>query len=57
MASLTAASWKSIGSYVQVAGAGAFVLGVVLSLHHYAIGICFLMGAAAFFAGKKLRGA
>ena len=49
------ASWKAIGSYVQVAGAGAFLVGATLSLHHYAIGICFIAGAAAFFVGKKLR--
>jgi hypothetical protein len=50
-------SWNSIGLYVQIAGAGAFIAGVVLSLHHYAIGICFIVGAAAFFIGKKLRAA
>jgi hypothetical protein len=49
-------SWHSIGLYVQIAGAGAFIAGVVLSLHHYAIGICFIAGAAAFYAGKKLKG-
>jgi hypothetical protein len=50
-------SLQSIGLYVQIAGAGAFIAGVVLSLHHYGIGICFIAGAAAFFIGKKLRGA
>jgi hypothetical protein len=49
-------SKQAIGLYVQIAGAGAFIVGVVLSLHHYATGICFIAGAAAFFAGKKLRG-
>jgi hypothetical protein len=48
-------SWHSIGLYVQIAGAGAFVAGVVLSLHHYAIGICFIAGAAAFYIGKKMK--
>jgi hypothetical protein len=48
-------STKSIGLYVQIAGAGAFIAGVALSLQHYAIGICFIGGAAAFFVGKKLR--
>jgi hypothetical protein len=48
-------SWHSIGLYVQIAGAGAFIAGIVLSLHHYATGICFIAGAAAFFIGKKLR--
>jgi hypothetical protein len=49
-------SWHSIGLYVQIGGAGAFMVGVVLSLHHYAIGICFIAGAAAFYVGKKLKG-
>ncbi len=48
-------SWHSIGLYVQIAGAGAFITGVVLSLHHYAIGICFIAGAAAFYIGKKMK--
>jgi hypothetical protein len=47
---------KGIGIYVQIGGAGAFVVGAILSLHHYAIGICFVAGAAAYFAGKKMRG-
>jgi hypothetical protein len=50
-------SWQSIGLYVQIAGAGAFIVGALLSLHHYAIGICFVTGAAAFFIGKKMRAA
>jgi hypothetical protein len=50
-------SWHSIGLYAQIAGAGAFIVGVVLSFHHYAIGICFIAGAAAFYVGKKLRAA
>ena len=50
-------SWHSIGLYVQIARAGAFIAGVVLSLHHYATGICFIAGAAAFYVGKKLRAA
>jgi hypothetical protein len=52
---MATSSWLSIGSYVQLAGAGAFIVGAVLSLHHYAIGICFIAGAAAFYAGKKLK--
>jgi len=51
----TTFSTKSIGLYVQIAGAGAFIAGFALSLQHYAIGICFIGGAAAFFVGKKLR--
>jgi hypothetical protein len=46
---------QSIGLYVELAGGGAFVAGVILSLHHYVIGICFVAGAAAFYVGKKMR--
>ena len=52
---MSTTSWYSIGQYVQLAGAGSFIAGAVLSLHHYAIGTCFLAGAAAFYAGKKLK--
>ena len=52
---MATSSWHSIAQYVQLAGAGAFIAGAVLSLHHYAIGVCFIAGAAAFYAGKKLR--
>jgi hypothetical protein len=48
-------SWKSIGLYVQIAGGGAFLAGVALSLEHVAIAVCFIAGAAAFFVGKKLK--
>jgi len=48
-------STQSIGLYVQIAGAGAFLAGVALSLHHFATGICLIAGAAAFFIGKKMR--
>jgi len=48
-------SWHSIGRYMQIAGAGTFLVGGLLSLHHHAIGICFVAGAAAFYAGKKLQ--
>ncbi len=40
---------------MQLGGAGAFVVGLILSAPHYAIGICFIAGAAAFYAGKKLK--
>jgi hypothetical protein len=53
----TKLSTQSIGLYLQIAGACAFFAGVALSLQHYAIGICFIGGAAAFFAGKKMRAA
>ncbi len=48
---------QTIGQWVQLSGAGAFVIGLILSAHHYAIGICFVAGAAAFYIGKKLRAA
>jgi hypothetical protein len=48
-------SWHSIGQYTQIAGAGAFLVGAVLSLEHVAIALCFIGGAAAFYAGKKLK--
>jgi hypothetical protein len=44
-----------IGQYVQLGGLGAFVAGGILSLHHYAIGACFLVGAVAYYVGGKLR--
>ena len=50
-------SMRSVGQYLQLAGAGVFLLGAILSLHHHAIGICFLAGAAAFYLGKKMRAA
>jgi len=50
-------STQSIGLYLQIAGTGAFLAGVALSLQHSAIGICFIGGAAAFLAGKKMRAA
>jgi hypothetical protein len=54
---MATASSHVIGQYVQLAGAGVFITGAILSLHHYAIGICFVAGAAAFYVGKKLRAA
>jgi hypothetical protein len=52
---MTTAQSHSVGQYVQLAGAGAFVTGVILSVHHYAIGICFVAGAAAIYIGTKLK--
>jgi hypothetical protein len=54
---MTTSPSQSLGQYVQLAGAGAFITGAILSLHHYAIGICFVAGAAAFYVGKKMRAA
>ncbi len=55
-ASAAALSKQAIGLYVQIGGAAAFIVGIVLSLHHYGTGICFIAGAAAFFIGKKMKG-
>jgi hypothetical protein len=52
-----AANKKTIGYYVQLAGIAAFVVGVVLSVHHVAIGTAFLGGAAAFYVGQKMQAA
>jgi hypothetical protein len=46
-----------IGEVAQIAGVGAVVLGVVLSLHHWGAAAALIGGIAAFFVGKKLRGA
>ena len=54
---MTASASHSLGQWLQLAGAGAFIAGAILSLHHYAIGICFVTGAAAFYVGKKMRAA
>jgi hypothetical protein len=54
---MTTVQAHSIGAYVQLAGAGAFLVGAVLSLHHYAIGVCFVAGAAAFYVGMKMKAA
>ena len=48
---------QSLGLWIELAGAGVFVAGAILSLHHYAIGICFVGGATAFYVGKKMRAA
>jgi hypothetical protein len=51
----SASQSQSIGKYVQLAGTGAFIVGAILSMHHYAIGICFIAGASAFYVGQKMR--
>jgi hypothetical protein len=48
---------QALGQYVQLAGIGALITGAILSVHHYAIGVCIIGGAAAFYIGKKMRGA
>jgi hypothetical protein len=44
-----------IGYCVQLAGAAAFALGGVLSMHHVAIAAAFIGGAAVYFVGEKIR--
>jgi hypothetical protein len=45
------------GEVAQIAGVGAVILGVVLSLRHWVAAAALLAGVAAFYIGKKLRGA
>jgi hypothetical protein len=53
----TEVTTKNIGEYAQLAGIGAIVVGAILSVHHYAIGACILLGAAAYYVGTKLKAA
>ena len=46
-----------IGEVAQIAGVGAVVLGVVLSLRHWGAATALVGGLVAYFIGKKLRGA
>jgi hypothetical protein len=48
-------SRKTLGCLVQLGGIASFTLGVIFSLHHVAIGAAFLVGAAAFYVGQKIR--
>jgi uncharacterized membrane protein (UPF0136 family) len=43
------------GEVAQVAGVGAVVLGVVLSLKHWPAALALIGGIAAFYVGKKMR--
>ena len=54
---MTTAKVVFIGEVTQIAGVGAVVLGVVLSLHHWGPAAALIGGISAFFVGKKLRGA
>jgi hypothetical protein len=51
---LTAPTFK-IAQIVELGGVAAFVIGIILSVHHYAIGAFFVAGIAAFAVGYKLR--
>jgi hypothetical protein len=45
-----------IGEVAQIAGVGAVVVGLVLSLHHWPAAASLIGGITAYFIGKKLRG-
>ena len=49
------AQMVKIAQIVELCGAAAVVAGVILSVHHYAIGACFVAGIAALGVGYKLR--
>jgi hypothetical protein len=49
-------SANKLGTIVEIAGAAAFLIGAVLSIHHYAIALLTIGGAVAFFVGNKVRG-
>ena len=49
------AQMVKIAQIVELGGAAAVVAGVILSVHHYAIGACFVAGIAALGVGYKLR--
>ena len=48
-------SKTTLGYAVQLGGAGAVIVGAVLSFHHAAIAASLLGGAAALYIGKKIR--
>jgi len=54
---MTSPKVVSAGEVAQIAGVGAVVLGVVLSLKHWPAALALIGGIAAFYIGKKLRGA
>jgi hypothetical protein len=46
-----------IGEVAQIVGIGAVVAGVVMSLRHWPAAVALIGGMAAYYVGKKLRGA
>ena len=48
-------SKTTLGYVVQLGGAGAVIIGAVLSVHHALIAATLLGGAAAFYVGEKIR--
>lgn len=54
---MTSAKRQSIGQIVQLAGAVSLAAAAAMSLHHMAIAVTLIGGAAAYLAGRKLRSA
>jgi hypothetical protein len=54
---MTSAKIVFIGEVTQVAGVASVAAGVVLSLKHWPAAMALIGGLAAYFVGKKLRGA
>jgi hypothetical protein len=52
----TSISVSKLGAIFEITGAAAFLVGGILSIHHYAVALLTIGGAVAFFVGKKLRG-
>ena len=46
-----------IGEVTQISGVASVIAGLVLSLHHWPAAVALVGGGAAYFVGKKLRGA
>ena len=49
------AQLAKVALIAEVGGVVAFSVGLILSVHHYAIGAFFVSGATSFAVGWKLR--
>jgi hypothetical protein len=49
------ANRQFIGQVVQLAGAASLAAAMVMSVHHVAIAVSLIGGAAAYLVGRKLR--
>jgi hypothetical protein len=49
------ANKSTIGYFVQMGGVAAFALGAIFGIHHVALDVAFVGGAAAFYLGEKIR--
>ena len=47
---------QTIGQYVELAGIGSLIVGAILSVHHYAIGLCIIAGARRFMLARRCAG-